>query len=53
MSKCTLRREEPPTLSQPYEMDHNVSLAIRTYQTAVKLDPTLIHAKDRLQQLKR
>jgi len=34
-------------------MDHNISLAIRTYQTAVKLDPTLSHAKDRLEHLKR
>jgi hypothetical protein len=40
-------------LATAYEMDHNLSSAIRIYQTAVKLDPTLSHAKDRLQQLKR
>ena len=40
-------------LATAYEMDHNISLAIRTYETAVKIDPTLSHAKDRLEQLKR
>jgi hypothetical protein len=40
-------------LATAYEIDHNVLLAIRMYETAVKLDPTLSHAKDRLQQLKR
>jgi cytochrome c-type biogenesis protein CcmH/NrfG len=39
-------------LGTGYEMDHNVHLAIRAYQTAVKLDPTLSHASDRLKQLK-
>jgi hypothetical protein len=33
-------------------MDHNVPLAIRHYETAVTLDPTLSHARDRLKQLK-
>jgi CubicO group peptidase (beta-lactamase class C family) len=40
-------------LGTAYELDHNVPLAIRAYQTAVTLDPTLSHAKDRLKQLKR
>jgi CubicO group peptidase (beta-lactamase class C family) len=39
-------------LATAYEMDHNLPLAIRTYQTAVTLDPTLSHARDRLKQLK-
>jgi Flp pilus assembly protein TadD len=39
-------------LATAYETDHNVPLAIRTYRTAVTLDPTLSHAKDRLKQLK-
>jgi CubicO group peptidase (beta-lactamase class C family) len=39
-------------LATAYEMDHNLPLAIRTYQTAVTLDPTLGHARDRLKQLK-
>ena len=39
-------------LATAYEMDHNVPLAIRTYQRAITLDPTLSHAKDRLKQLK-
>jgi CubicO group peptidase (beta-lactamase class C family) len=39
-------------LAAAYEMDHNVPLAIRTYRTAVKLDPTLSHPKDRLKELK-
>ena len=39
-------------LATAYEMDHNVPLAIRTYRTAVALDPTLGHATDRLKQLK-
>ena len=39
-------------LATAYEMDHNVPLAIRTYRTAVTLDPTLSHATDRLNQLK-
>jgi tetratricopeptide (TPR) repeat protein len=39
-------------LATAYEKDHRVSLAIRTYRTAVKLDPTLNHPKDRLKALK-
>jgi CubicO group peptidase (beta-lactamase class C family) len=39
-------------LGTAYEMDHNVPLAIRAYQAAVRLDPTLGHARDRLKQLK-
>jgi CubicO group peptidase (beta-lactamase class C family) len=39
-------------LATAYEMDHNVPLAIRTYRTAITLDPTLSHARDRLTQLK-
>src|SRR5206468_8013404 len=39
-------------LGTAYEMDHNVPSAIRAYRTAVKLDPTLSHAKERLKQLK-
>jgi len=39
-------------LATAYEMDHNLPLAIRTYRTAVTLDPTLSHARDRLKQLK-
>ena len=39
-------------LATAYEMDHNVPLAIRNYATAVTLDPTLSHARDRLKQLK-
>jgi CubicO group peptidase (beta-lactamase class C family) len=39
-------------LATAYEMDHNLPLAIRAYRTAVKLDPTLSHASDRLKQLK-
>ena len=40
-------------LATAYEMDHNVPLAMRGYRTAVTLDPTLSHARDRLKQLKR
>jgi tetratricopeptide (TPR) repeat protein len=39
-------------LATAYEMDHNVPLAIRTYRTAITLDPTLSHATGRLKQLK-
>jgi CubicO group peptidase (beta-lactamase class C family) len=39
-------------LGTAYEMDHNVPLAIRAYRTAVELDATLSHPKDRLKQLK-
>jgi hypothetical protein len=39
-------------LGTAYEMDHNVPVAIRAYQTAVKLDSTVSHASDRLKQLK-
>ena len=39
-------------LGTAYEMDHNVPLAMRAYRTAVTLDPTLSHARDRLKQLK-
>jgi hypothetical protein len=40
-------------LARAYEMDHKISSAIRMYETAVKLDPTLAHAKERLEHLKR
>jgi tetratricopeptide (TPR) repeat protein len=32
-------------LATAYELDHNVPLAIRAYQTAVTLDPTLVTRK--------
>src|SRR5207253_10193646 len=39
-------------LASAYEMDHNMSLAIRSYQSAIELDPMLNHARDRLKQLR-
>ena len=39
-------------LATAYEMDHNVPLAMHAYRTAVTLDPTLSHARDRLKHLK-
>lgn len=40
-------------LGTAYETDHKLPLAIRSYQSAIALDPTLAHAKDRLKQLRR
>ena len=39
-------------LATAYEMDHNVPSARHAYRTAVTLDPTLSHARDRLKHLK-